>query len=161
MQPAAPRTPLAEALDVLGGGIRGLFRIDRSWRPKTAVSAVPETSTGSSRGWGGGAAAGSSASSSGADGSSWTAVAVAPPHEAPQRQQQQHEAAGEQQPQAGVGRWAVMTGRRAAPATRAPPAPAPLIASGGSSAFALPSLGSRNVLAEATPELEDVVSDED
>lgn len=153
---------LKEALDVLGGGIRGLFRIDRSWRPKTAVAAVPASAgAGSSRGWGGGAAASGSASTSWADSSSWTAVAVAPPQEAPQRQQQEAAGAGEQQQQGGVGRWAVMKGRRAAPATRPPPAPAPLSAGSGSNAFALPSWGSRNVLAEATPELEDVVSDED
>ncbi|PRW45017.1 Glucose-induced degradation 4 [Chlorella sorokiniana] len=51
---------LKDALDTLGGGIRGLFRVDRSWRPKTAVATVaPSSGGGGSRGWGGGEASGS------------------------------------------------------------------------------------------------------
>ena len=39
-----------EALDAIGGGIRGLFRIDRQWRPRTAVAAVPAGGAGAGAG---------------------------------------------------------------------------------------------------------------
>ncbi|KAI3426465.1 hypothetical protein D9Q98_008832 [Chlorella vulgaris] len=107
---------LKAALDALGGGIRGLFRIDRSWRPKTAVTASGGgASTGTSTAnWASGGASASASSADAADGgasTSWTAVAVAPRpalRSEQQQQPQQQQGGGEQQ------RWAVMTGRRAA-----------------------------------------------
>lgn len=105
----------AAALDVLGGGIRGLFRVDRAWRPKTAVATAPaagSSSSGASRGWGGEA---SGSSAGGPDPASWTAVAVAPAGAAPPQQQQQQQSTGPSAGTAGAEqqRWAVMTGRRA------------------------------------------------
>ena len=137
---------------MLGGGIRGLFRVDRSWRPKTAVAAAQPTAGAASGGGGGrgwaGAQAGSGGDASGSDTASWTAVAVAPAQSrAAQQQQQQQPAAGdgEQQPASGLARWAVMTGRRAA----RPGAPA---AGAGAS---------RNLLAELVQEQEDAWTSDD
>ena len=127
----------AEALDVLGGGIRGLFRIDRSWRPKTAVATAPPvpSSSASSRGW-----AGAEAGGNAPEGSTWTAVAVAPrpAHNRPDAQQAAAAASGTEQQQ--EHRWAVMTGRRAAR-----PAAAAAAAAGAG----------RNVLVEMVQEHED------
>lgn len=144
--PCCPTLCTAAALDVLGGGIRGLFRVDRSWRPKTAVAAVPAAAASgagsSSRGWGGA----TQASSSGADQEgSWTAVAVAP---APRQEAASQASATEQQqqqPGGGVTRWAVMAPRRRAAAAPAAPAPAPVPTT-------------RNLLAELALEHEDALS---
>ena len=141
----------ADALDTLGGGIRGLFRVDRSWRPKTAVATVAPSSSGSAtRGWGGGEASGSRDSADG--GGTWTAVAVAPlsaRHGTGQQQPAAQPAAQQSAAQGDAGpRWAVMAPRRTA---RPALAPAPISLS-----------GSRNLLSELTPELEDVhTSDSD
>jgi hypothetical protein len=115
----------AEALDALGGGIRGLFRVDRGWAPRVAVAG---------RGGGGGGAAPApwappppaggagggeqrAGGGAGAGAGSWTAVAVAPrPPPAPRAQQA--EQAGQDKHALPTG-WTVITGRRAAAAPSA------------------------------------------
>lgn len=99
--PCSASPPCAEALAALGGGIRGLFRVDRAWRPRTSVPVkgvvLPP-------------APASQAAASGSGG--WTGAAAAP-QPGPG---QQAAAAGSQS--SGItalpNGWAVMGGRRAA-----------------------------------------------
>jgi hypothetical protein len=127
---------LQEALDQLGGGIRGLFRVDRAWRPATAVSAAPArpvAGPSGGRGWGGDVSAQGGGEEAGGS-ASWTAVAVAPRPAA-----RVEPPVTSAQPAAADQRWAVMTGRRAARPT-APPS------------------SNRNLLAEMVPDHDDVLT---
>jgi len=70
---------MKEALDAFGGGIRGLFKIDRSWHPRTGVSTTKAASRESHvapwAGEGSSAGAGGSDGSDGAVAGRWRAVA--------------------------------------------------------------------------------------
>lgn len=67
-----------EVLDWLGGGIRGLFRIDRGWQPRTGVPAAG-TATVAAPWAGDGPAASNPSTGTGKDAPSWNRVAGAPP----------------------------------------------------------------------------------
>lgn len=88
---------IADALNQLGGGIRGLFRIDRTYRPKSAITAAGPGAVGSRGGAAGWGASSGTASAGPSD--SWTVVAASAPRpqQAPTAlppQQQQEEDAG-------------------------------------------------------------------
>eukprot|EP00887_Chlorella_sp_A99_P007429 scaffold2.g7429.t1 len=104
---------LKDCLDSLGGGIRGLFRVDRSWQPRTAVRPGAAASGRSGCGWGGAAAGVDGASSAS---STWTSVALSPPAPAAPPAQQQAATEEEAGPAVRSG-WAVIGSKRA---TRAP-----------------------------------------
>ena len=103
----------AEALSSLGGGIRGLFRVDRSWKPRSALTAGgPAGTARSGAGWGTG---GSSSGGGGGDGSTWTAVAASAPRPGAAQQAQQAPAPAEEGGGKGGGRWMVIGKAKKAP----------------------------------------------
>ena len=103
-----------EFLDQVGGGIRGLFRVDRAWRPRTGVTGAPPSAAAAARGWGGGGG------EAAAGGPSWASAAQAPPPAQQQQEAAQQQQQRQQQQQDGLrAGWAVISSRRAAKATSA------------------------------------------
>lgn len=102
----------ADALSGFGGGIRGLFRVDRTYRPRAALTAGPARTGGAAARWGvsAGGGGGPGEGSNSAD-SSWTAIATSAPRQLAQAAApQQEEAAG----QGGLGgRWVVIGKKKA------------------------------------------------
>jgi len=99
-----------EVLDAFGGGIRGLFKVDRAWHPQVAVptSGGAASATGM-KGWGAGAASGDGGEGL-SSGASWTAVAA--PQRAAQGQASTGSGGGEGSAAALPTGWSVIGGKR-------------------------------------------------
>ena len=85
-----------DVLNSLGGGIRGLFLVDRSYAPRTSLSSADVPHTCNARGWG-------TSNSSGGVGSGWNKVAASKPEDNHGTEEEVEE--GEQNKKAG---WAVI-----------------------------------------------------
>jgi hypothetical protein len=70
---------MKEALDTFGGGIRGLFKIDRGWHPRTGVSTIEDARRESHLApWAGDASSGGASGSRAAGAGQWRTMAAFP-----------------------------------------------------------------------------------